>query len=220
MDFTSPSGRDAWKALLKKHILEMGTKTVWNDNCEMDGVEDREAQCDFEGQKGTMTELKILHSNMMAYTAKQALHEVYPGERPYIINRAGYAGIQRYAQVWGGDNLTDWRTLKFNIATILGMGISGCANMGCDIGGFAGPAPEEELLLRWISKDKGAYWVALDNTLLKQFIIQDDWEVADSGWYYDLTEKSVWVKFPKPKKDTFTLTISKEKFDLIGMTEE
>uniref|UniRef100_UPI0025CE6E68 pyruvate, phosphate dikinase n=1 Tax=uncultured Gemmiger sp. TaxID=1623490 RepID=UPI0025CE6E68 len=129
---------------------KMGTKTVWNDNCEMDGVEDRDAQCDFEGKKGTMAELKILHSNLMAYTAKQALADVYPGERPYIINRAGYAGIQRYAQVWGGDNLTDWRTVKFNIATILGMGLSGCSNMGCDIGGFAGPAPEAELLLRWI----------------------------------------------------------------------
>ncbi len=97
-----------------------------------------------------MAELKILHSNLMAYTAKQALADVYPGERPYIINRAGYAGIQRYAQVWGGDNLTDWRTVKFNIATILGMGLSGCSNMGCDIGGFAGPAPEAELLLRWL----------------------------------------------------------------------
>lgn len=40
--------------------------------------------------------------------------------------------------------------MKFNIATIMGMGLSGCANMGCDIGGFAGPAPEAELLLRWI----------------------------------------------------------------------
>ncbi len=30
------------------------------------------------------------------------------------------------------------------------MGISGCANMGCDIGGFVGGAPESELLLRWI----------------------------------------------------------------------
>lgn len=52
--------------------------------------------------------------------------------------------------MWGGDNLTDWRTVKFNIATILGMGLSGCSNMGCDIGGFAGPAPEAELLLRWL----------------------------------------------------------------------
>ena len=149
-DFTGERGRNTWKALLKKNVLELGAKTVWNDNCEMDGVEDREAQCDFEGEKGTMAELKIMHSNLMAYVGKQALAEVYPGERPYIINRAGFAGIQRYAQVWGGDNLTDWRTVKFNIATILGMGLSGCANMGCDIGGFAGGAPEAELLLRWI----------------------------------------------------------------------
>ena len=149
-DFTGEKGRGTWKQLLEDNILKMGTKIVWNDNCEMDGIEDREAQCDFEGQKGTMAELKILHSNLMAYVAKQAIAEVYPGERPYIINRAGFAGIQRYAQVWGGDNLTDWRTVKFNIATILGMGLSGCANMGCDIGGFAGPAPDRELLLRWI----------------------------------------------------------------------
>ena len=127
-----------------------GTKTVWNDNCEFDGVEDREAFCDNNGLGGTMAELKIIHSNLMAFTAIQAIKNIYPNERPYVINRAGYAGIQRYAQVWGGDNLTDWRTLKFNILTILGMGLSGCANMGCDIGGFAGGAPEKELLLRWI----------------------------------------------------------------------
>lgn len=152
VDFTGEKGRAVWKRLLKANILEMGTKTVWNDNCELDGVEDRTAQCDFEGKKGTMAGLKIMHANLMAYLARQAIEEVYPGERPYIINRAGFAGIQRYAQVWGGDNLTDWRTLKFNIATILGMGLSGCANMGCDIGGFTGPAPEGELLLRWIQQ--------------------------------------------------------------------
>ena len=150
IDFTGSAGRDAWRELLENNILRKGTKTVWNDNCEMDGIEDREAQCDNNGQGGTMAELKIIHSNMMAFTAIQAIKNVYPNERPYVINRAGYAGIQRYAQVWGGDNLTDWRTLKFNIATIMGMGLSGCANMGCDIGGFAGGAPESELLLRWI----------------------------------------------------------------------
>ncbi len=149
-DFTGEKGRNTWKKFLVENLLKLGVRTVWNDNCEMDGVEDRSAQCDFEGAKGTMAELKIMHSNLMALTGKQALAEVYPGERPYIINRAGFAGIQRYAQVWGGDNLTDWRTVKFNIPTILGMGLSGCANMGCDIGGFAGGAPDAELLLRWI----------------------------------------------------------------------
>jgi len=150
VDFTSERGREAWKALLEENILRKGTKTVWNDNCELDGVEDREARCDFEGAGGTMAELKIIHSNMMAYTGIKALADVYPNERPYIINRAGFAGIQRYAQVWGGDNYSAWKTIKFNIATIVGMGLSGCANMGCDIGGFAGGAPEGELLLRWI----------------------------------------------------------------------
>ena len=150
IDFTGPAGREAWKQLLKENILNKGAKTVWNDNCEMDGIEDRAAKCDFEGQGGTMAELKIIHSNMMAYIGWKALEETYPNERPYVINRAGFAGVQRYAQVWGGDNLTDWNTVKFNLATIMGMGLSGCANMGCDIGGFAGGAPEGELMLRWI----------------------------------------------------------------------
>ena len=150
VDFTNPQGREAWSHLLQENILKMGTKTVWNDNCEFDGVEDREAVVSAEGKGGTMDEYKAIQSNMMAYTARKAIAAVYPNERPYIINRAGYTGIQRYAQVWGGDNLTDWRTLKFNVGTILGMGISGVANMGCDIGGFAGEAPEAELLLRWV----------------------------------------------------------------------
>lgn len=64
--------------------------------------------------------------------------------------RSGHAGIQRYAQVWAGDNLTCWDTLKYNIATILGMGLSGVANHGCDVGGFYGVSPEPELFVRWV----------------------------------------------------------------------
>lgn len=150
IDFTKPSGRKAWKELLKETILQKGTGTVWNDNCEYDGITDKDAVCDFDGGTGDMAQLKILHSNLMAHVGREAIAEVYPGRRPYIINRAGFAGIQRYAQTWAGDNLTDWRTPKYNINTIIGMGLSGVANTGCDIGGFAGGAPEAELLLRWI----------------------------------------------------------------------
>ena len=448
IDFTSEAGRNAWKELLEKNILSKGTKTVWNDNCELDGVEDRDAQCDFEGKKGTMAQLKIIHSNMMAYVGCQAIADLYPNERPYVINRAGFSGIQRYAQVWGGDNLTDWKTVKFNIATIMGMGLSGCANMGCDIGGFAGRAPGAELLLRWIqsgifqprftinsansdntvtqpfmypetlpyvqqayalryrmlpylysmmyeaythgtpvmrplflefpedkncyndknltfmygpavlvanvveegaktrtiylpagtkwydmndlmreyeggqtievpvdlgsipmflrgsaifftsndvkriladtmrqldlvisaeedtsvvfydddghtedfkrgvyakttisvksgdrkvisfhkegsyagtvekltlkvvSKEKGAFWVSVDGEQIPRFLVQDNWEEAESGWYYNMSDRTIWVKCPKPKKDDFDIVVSTEKFDLIGMADE
>lgn len=150
VDFTKKRGREIWKMLLIDNILKKGTVTVWNDNCEYDGVEDKNAYCDFEGKGSNIGKLKPLQANLMAMAAKEAVASVYPDRRPYIINRSGYAGIQRYAQTWSGDNLTDWRTIRFNIATIIGMGLSGIANTGCDIGGFAGKAPDGELLLRWI----------------------------------------------------------------------
>lgn len=150
IDFTKPGSRQAWKDLLKENILQKGTIAVWNDNCEYDGISDRDAVCDFDGGTGTMAWLRIVQSNLMAHVGREAIAEVYPDRRPIIINRAGFAGIQRYAQTWAGDNLTDWRTPKYNLNTIIGMGLSGVANNGCDIGGFAGRAPEAELLLRWI----------------------------------------------------------------------
>jgi len=149
-DFTNPRARITWKKHLKEQLIEKGTNAVWNDNCEYDGVEDRKAVFDYEGKKGTGDFLRVHQGNLMAHIAMEAVEESHPGQRAYVINRAGFAGIQKYAQTWCGDNLTEWRTPKFNIASIIGMGLSGVANTGCDVGGFTGPAPEAELLLRWI----------------------------------------------------------------------
>ncbi|MCP4179413.1 MAG: DUF4968 domain-containing protein [bacterium] len=150
VDFTNPAGRDVWKNLLKKQVIEMGTASIWNDNCEYDSIDDRSAVCDFDGEGGIVDELKPVQSLLMAHVAREAIHEAKPGIRPYIINRSGYAGIQKYSSTWAGDNFTSWKTLKYNIATILGMGLSGVANNGCDIGGFWGACPDAELLVRWI----------------------------------------------------------------------
>ena len=94
--------------------------------------------------------MKAVMPNLMCKLSNEAITEVHGNVRPYSVCRSGYAGIQRYAQVWAGDNVTGWETLRYNIATILGMGLSGVANQGCDIGGFCGPAPEGELLVRWV----------------------------------------------------------------------
>jgi alpha-glucosidase len=72
-----------------------------------------------------------------------------PEERPFAVTRAGCPGIQRYAQTWSGDNTTSWESLKWNLRTGLGMSLSGMLNIGHDIGGFAGPVPGPELLIRW-----------------------------------------------------------------------
>lgn len=150
VDFTKQETRDNWKAMLKENVLEYGTSSVWNDNCEYDSMIDKDCRCDFEGKGATIGQLKSVMSNIMCHITDEAVHEIFENQRPYIVCRSGHCGIQKYAQTWAGDNLTCWEALKYNIATILGMGLSGVANQGCDIGGFYGPAPEAELLVRWI----------------------------------------------------------------------
>ena len=72
-----------------------------------------------------------------------------PDARIFTVTRAGCPGIQRYAQTWSGDNTTSWETLRWNLRTGLQMGLSGMVNIGHDIGGFWGPIPDPELLIRW-----------------------------------------------------------------------
>lgn len=281
--------------------------------------------------------------------------------RPYMVCRSGSAGIQRYAQTWCGDNYTSWKSLKYNIPIITGMGLPGQPNEGADIGGFAGPAPTEELFVRWVQQgifqarfsihsasndntvtepwmfrdsadiirnaillryrftpylysaeynasqtgapimralvydfqndpnvyeesfeflfgrdilvanviEKGATtrsiylpagckWYDINDNLreyeggqtievpvtlasipmflrgsaivvttedvkhiLKDTMRQVDLLVsAESGWYYNLSDRTIWAKFNKPAKKDFTVTVSTEKFDLIGMAED
>ena len=149
-DFTSEHTRRVWKQYLKKEVLEMGTSSVWNDNCEYDSLTDKDSRVSFEGAGETIGHLKAVMPNLMCRLTNEAIRETFPRERPFVVCRSGHSGIQQYAQTWAGDNLTCWESLKYNIATILGMSVSGVANQGCDIGGFYGPAPEEELFVRWV----------------------------------------------------------------------
>ncbi|SDE38276.1 alpha-glucosidase [Paenibacillus sp. UNCCL117] len=149
VDFTNPKGRELWKKHLKESFVNLGVTSIWNDNNEYE-INNPDARCEFEGDKKEISALRPILPNLMAQMAKEAIAEAAPNTRPYIVNRAGFAGIQRFAQTWAGDNNTSWHSLKFNVPVILGMGLSGVANQGCDIGGFFGPAPEPELFVRWV----------------------------------------------------------------------
>ena len=149
-DFTNPAAREVWKRYLTERLIALGTDSVWNDNCEYDGLLDQDSRADFDGKGAAIGGLRPLMANLMCRCAGDAVEEHSPDARPYVVCRGGAAGIQRYAQTWCGDNRTGWDTLKYNIPTILGMGLSGQPNEGADIGGFAGPAPDEELFVRWV----------------------------------------------------------------------
>ena len=82
------------------------------------------------------------------------------------------------------------------------------------------PGTVERLTLKVVSKSKGAYWVTVDGARIPRFLVRDNWEEAESGWYYNLSDRTIWVKCLKPQKNDFDMVVSTEKFDLIGMADE
>lgn len=149
-DFTKPEARELWKKELTENVIDIGTDSIWDDNCEYDSLIDQDCVCDYDGAGGKIAGLKPIMCTIMSKLACDAVKEHNSNARPYVVCRSGSSGIQKYAQNWVGDNYTAWRTLKHNIPTILGVGLSGQPNTGADIGGFAGPCPEEELFTRWV----------------------------------------------------------------------
>ncbi|VDL71495.1 unnamed protein product [Nippostrongylus brasiliensis] len=69
-------------------------------------------------------------------------------QRPFVLTRAFFAGSQRTAAVWTGDNKADWSHLKATTPMLLSLSSAGIPHVGADVGGFFGN-PDEELLVRW-----------------------------------------------------------------------
>ncbi|MCZ4244107.1 TIM-barrel domain-containing protein [Pedobacter punctiformis] len=59
--------------------------------------------------------------------------------RPFIISLDGWAGTQRYAGIWSGDQTGGaWEYIRFHIPTYLGSGLSGQPNISSDMDGIFG----------------------------------------------------------------------------------
>ncbi|GAB6276630.1 MAG: glycoside hydrolase family 31 protein [Rectinema sp.] len=136
IDFSKEAAYTWWKEQIKKVFLEFGIAGIWNDNNEFE-LEDDEIQ---ETKK-----LPVL----MAKASYEASLEVNPGKRPWIISRSGFTEIQKYSSTWTGDNVSDEKSMFLNISMGFNLGLSGIFFYGHDIGGFYGPRPEKDLLLRW-----------------------------------------------------------------------
>lgn len=79
----------------------------------------------------------------------QALLEVFPGKRPFIIGRSTFAGTGKWAGHWGGDNTSLFAYMYFSIAQALNFGLFGIPMFGVDTCGFNGNS-DEELCSRWM----------------------------------------------------------------------
>jgi len=149
LDFTNPAAYAWWKANVKVQLLDVGIDSTWNDNNEFN-IRHSKARCFGFGQSTPIAALRPIQTLLMVMASTEAQREHNPERRPWALTRAGYAGIQRYAVTWTGDNWSSWKTLRYNIPMGLGLALSGFACVGHDVGGFGGEPPDAELLVRWV----------------------------------------------------------------------
>jgi len=164
LDFTNPVAGDYWRERVATQLLDVGVDGIWNDNNEF-AVEDAFTAGGEPAHPATQM-------RAMARASFDACRAARPERRPYVISRSASLGVQRLAQTWSGDNRSEWRSLRFNTAMGLSLGLSGYANHGHDVGGFAGPAPDPELFLRWVQQ--GVFY--------PRFVIHSWKEPATEPW--------------------------------------
>jgi alpha-glucosidase len=151
-DFTNEKTRKWWGNAFT-HLATPGVEGFWNDMNEPaawgQSIPDI-VQFDFEGRKGSMTEAHNIYGLEMSRATFEGTKSLLKGNRPFTLTRAGYAGIQRYAAVWTGDNDATDDHMLLSARMVTGLGLSGVSFTGPDVGGFMGN-PSEQLYTRWMS---------------------------------------------------------------------
>ncbi|MEW8979651.1 MAG: glycoside hydrolase family 31 protein [Symbiobacterium sp.] len=153
-DFTRAATRRWWGDLHRGLVTEVGVAGIWNDMNEPAVFNERRTlpSTAVQGEEGERISHDKLHNAyglLMARATYEGLRRLLPGRRPFLLTRSGYAGIQRYAAVWMGDNHSWWEHLLITVPMLLGMGLSGVPFVGVDIGGFQGDC-DGELFARWV----------------------------------------------------------------------
>ena len=147
-DFVTEQARAWWGELNAEHV-KSGLAGIWNDMNEPATGDISALPMRFGRGEFSHERYRNQYALLMAMATAAGLRNAMPELRTFVLSRSGFAGIQRYAANWMGDNLARWDHLRLNIAMGSGFGISGQAFVGADIGGFYGDT-QAELFLRWM----------------------------------------------------------------------
>jgi alpha-glucosidase len=149
-DFTNPDAAEWWAEKLKM-LLDTGVTGIWNDMNEISTW--GQAMPDnivfhFGGEKASHLKARNIYGLQMSRASYEGYLK-HNKSRPFMLTRSAFSGIQRYAAVWTGDNTAEDSHLLMGVRMLMGMGITGVAFTGMDIGGFLGE-PSPNLYARWI----------------------------------------------------------------------
>jgi alpha-glucosidase len=151
-DFTKPAARAWWKEKLKSYT-DLGVKGYWNDMNEIatwGHALPENLVFDFEGNQSTARRGRNVFGFQMARATYEGTKELLKGQRPFNLTRSGFSGVQRYAAVWTGDNVSYDEHMLLGVRLVNSLGLTGIAFAGYDVGGFVGDA-NTKLFARWIS---------------------------------------------------------------------
>jgi alpha-glucosidase len=152
-----------WWGDLHGALVDAGVAGIWNDMNEpalYDGPVGADIAASVvempsdavQGPAGDTVDHADVHNLYglsMARAAAEATTRLRPDRRSFVLSRSGFAGIQRYAAVWTGDNTSSWEHLRMSLPMLCNLGLSGVPFVGADIGGFWDDATPE-LYARWI----------------------------------------------------------------------
>ena len=152
-DFTNPETREWWG---ENHrvLLDAGVAGIWCDMNEPSLFVPKQSSMPGEvvhpggGRPRLHGQIHNAYGSLMARSVREGLLKLRPDERPFVITRAGYAGLQRHALQWTGDNSSWWEHVWMSMPQLMNMGLSGVSWAGVDVGGFFDDC-DGELLARF-----------------------------------------------------------------------
>ncbi|NJK79345.1 MAG: DUF5110 domain-containing protein [Chloroflexaceae bacterium] len=184
-DFSRVAVRAWWGAMVAQWLNDYGISGIWNDMNEpaiflrpdVQGPADvgtiaSDAVQGATDEATTHAELHNLYGQGMAQATHEGLRQASPDQRPFVVGRSGFAGIQRWTAAWMGDNTSWWEHIEMMLPQLMNMGMSGVPFAGVDIGGFF-MQTSAELLARWYQA--GILQPFCRNHDVKGMIPQEPW---------------------------------------------
>ncbi|MEP2348129.1 MAG: glycoside hydrolase family 31 protein, partial [Algoriphagus sp.] len=151
-DFTNPDTRSWWMEKLVFYT-EAGVDGFWTDMNEPASwgqFTPNLIEFDYEGTTASHRKARNIYGMQMAKSTQEGSVLNLPNQRPFVLTRAGFAGVQRFAAVWTGDNVSTEEHMLAGVRLVNSLGLSGVPFSGYDLGGFAGEATKS-LYARWMS---------------------------------------------------------------------